>query len=460
MNKAIPQQKKDFTSGPLLRQILLFSLPLIATSVLQLLFNTADTVVVGRWGGDTKEACENALAAVGSCGALINLLVNLFFGLSVGAGVTVAHDFGAGDYDGVRKTVHTSVLTAMIGGVGATVIGIVAARPLLSLMGTEAGVLDQAVPYMIAFFCGMPANMVYNYCASLLRSTGDSKRPLAYLSVAGTANVLLNLVMVLIFRLGALGVGIATAVSQWISCILILLYMTRTDDVCHLEWRELRIHKDRFWKLLYIGLPAGIQGCLFSLSNVLIQSSINSFGRVVVAGNTAAGNLEGYIYVCQNALYTSALTFVGQNLGAKKPDRLKKSGLLCLAVVTVVGLSLGSLMVLFGRPLLSLYAPGNEEVLAAGMIRLRIIGFTYFLCGAMEVGCGILRGMGKAILPMIVSLLGSCVFRIVWILTVFAAFPTLECLFISYPISWLLTGAVHFVCVGFSLRGLKERWKE
>lgn len=456
MNKSIAKPKKDFTSGPLLRQILLFTLPLIATSVLQLLFNTADTVVVGRWGGDTPEACENALAAVGSCGALINLLVNLFFGLSVGAGVAVAHDFGAGKYDEVKKTVHTSVLTALCGGFVAMLIGLFAARPLLTLMGTESGVLDQAVPYMIAYFCGMPANMLYNYCAAVLRSTGDSKRPLFYLTTAGIANVLLNLVMVLVFRMGALGVGIATAASQWISAALVLIYMLRTDDVCHVSPRELRFHGDKLRKMLYIGLPAGIQGCLFSLSNVIIQSSINSFGRIVVAGNTAAANLEGYIYVCQNALYTAALTFVGQNLGAGKIDRLKKSGLLCLAVVCLVGITLGALMVAFGHPLLSLYAPGNNEVIAAGMIRLRMICLTYFLCGAMEIGCGILRGIGKAILPMVVSLLGSCAFRIVWIMTVFTQVRTLECLFISYPISWLATGAVHFLFVFFALRKLKK----
>ena len=456
MAQAIAKRKQDLTEGPILSKIILFSLPLIATAVLQQLFNTADTVVVGRWGGDTPEACETALAAVGSCGALTNLIIQLFFGLSVGSGVCVAHDIGAKRYGDVSKTVHTSVIAALVSGTAVTVFGLLMARTLLTLMKTDPMVLDEAVPYMCAYFCGMPANMLYNYCASMLRSSGDSMRPLAFLSVAGVANVLLNLVMVLIFRTGALGVGVATAASQWISCILIVAYMMRYDGPCKIELSKLRIDPQKLKKITVIGLPAGIQGTLFGLSNTLIQSSINSFGKVVVAGNTAASNLDSYVYVTQNAMYHAALTFVGQNMGAKRYDRLKKCIFYCICVGLVIGVTMGGALYLFGRPLLSIYAPDNSAVVDAGMSRLSIMGVFYFLCGFMEVGTGTLRGLGKSIAPMLISLLGSCVFRIIWIYTVFALFPTLTVLYISYPISWILTAAAHHILCYITIKKLPK----
>ena len=439
------KKQKNLTEGALLSKIIWFVLPLIATSVLQLLFNTADTVVVGRWGGDTPEACETALAAVGSCGALTNLIINLFMGLAVGAGVCVAHGIGAQHFDEVERTVHTSVLASLISGVIVTVFGIAMAPTLLTLMKTDPAVLDQAVPYMRAYFCGMPASMLYNYCASMLRSSGDTTRPLAFLSVAGVVNVLLNLVMVLVFHAGAMGVGVATAVSQWVSCALIVFYMMRTEGPCKIELKKLRVDKRILRKIVFIGLPAGIQGSLFSLSNVLIQSSINSFGKVIVAGNTAASNLESYIYATQNALYHAALTFVGQNIGAQKYDRVRKSIFYCGAVVMVVGLSVGGVMLVFGEGLLGIFSPGNTAAIEAGMIRLNIFCLTYFLCGLMEVGSGVMRGFGRSVVPMFVSLIGSCAFRVAWIYTVFAAFPSLWVLYLSYPISWLVTGTAHFI---------------
>ena len=455
MAQVITKRNQNLTEGPILSKIILFTLPLIATAILQLLFNTADTIVVGRWGGDTPEECNTALAAVGSCGALINLIVNLFFGLSVGAGVCVAHDIGAKQYEEVSKTVHTSVLASLICGLVVTIFGLFMARPLLAVMGTDPEVLDQAVPYMCAYFCGMPANMLYNYCASMLRSSGDTTRPLIFLSVAGIVNVVLNLIMVIVFHLGAVGVGIATAVSQWISCILIVLFMMKSDGPCKIEWKKFHIDPQKFRKIVTIGLPAGLQGTLFSLSNVLIQSSINSFGKIVVAGNTAASNIDGYIYATQNALYHTALTFVGQNMGAKKFDRLKKCIVWCAVVVTVVGVCVGSFAFIFGEPLLRIFAPEADDVVSAGMIRLSIMGSCYFLCGLMGVGCGVMRGLGKSILPMIVSLLGSCVFRIVWIYTVFAIFPTLFMLYLSYPISWTLTALTHYICCFLILKKKK-----
>ncbi len=442
---AIIKKKMDMTDGAILPKIIRFSIPLVLTGILQLFFNTADTIVVGRWGGSTPDECETALAAVGSCGSLINLIINLFFGLSAGASICVAHDMGAKRFDEVKKTVQTSVLTALICGAIVTAFGILSAESLLRLMGTEEAVLGQAVPYMIAYFCGMPANMLYNYCASILRASGDSTRPLAFLSIAGVANVVLNLFMVISFGLGALGVGIATAASHWISCILIVIYMMRMDGPCKIDLKGLRIDKHKLKKITFIGLPAGLQGTLFSFSNVLIQSSVNSFGKVVVAGNAAASNLGDYAYCAQHALYQTALTFVGQNVGARRFDRVKKCILTCACAITVIGFSIGGAMYLFGEPLLAIFVPGNPKAIEVGMVRLGIIGVFYFLCGLMEVGCGAMRGLGKSITPTIVSLLGSCVFRVVWIYTAFAASPTLVTLYISYPISWILTAATHYI---------------
>lgn len=444
----------------MLPKIILFSLPLIATGILQLLFNTADTVVVGRWGGDTKEECETALAAVGSCGALINLIINFFFGLSVGAGVCTAQGLGAKQYDDVQKVVHTSVLTAIICGSAVGVLGIVLARPLLTLMGTETAVLDQAVPYMCAYFLGAPANMIYNYCASILRSNGDTVHPLMFLSCAGVINVLLNLMMVILFRLGAVGVGIATAAAQWVSCFLIVGFMMRLDGPCRLELRKLRIDTAKLRQIIYIGIPAGVQGMVFSFSNVLIQSSINSFGKATVAANTAASNVCDYAYVSQNALYHAALTFVGQNVGARRYDRIRSCSLCCIGVVTAVGVLIGGGMFLFGEQLLGIFAPGNEEVIRIGMIRIQVIATTYFLCGIMEVGSGVLRGLGRSMTSMIVALTGSCLFRVIWIYTVFASFRSLEVLYISYPVSWALTAIAHFSFAILAVRKLLRLSKD
>ena len=457
------KQIKDFTQGPLLSRIILFSLPIIATHVLNLLFNTADTIVVGRWGGETAEESANALAAVGSCGALINLIINLFMGLSLGSGGCMAHAIGAKRYDDVERIVHTSLVVSVVGGIFVTFFGYFAAEPLLILMGTEKDVLAQAVPYMQAYFLGMTANMIYSYCAAMLRSTGDTMRPLLFLSLAGVVNVILNLIMVIGFHQGARGVGIATAASHWVSCIMILIFMIRRKDhPCHLEFKKLRIDRKIFRKLLRIGIPAGIQGSLFSISNVTIQSSVNSLGSVVVAGNTASANLEGYIYTAQNAVYNAALTFVGQNVGARKFDRVKKATIHCLGVVTVIGLLLSGGMALFGKQLLGLYAPHNPAVIEKGLIRFYICGLTHFICGIMEVGCGCVRGMGKSLAPTLTALLGSCVSRVVWVYTIFPLAPEhlrQQTLYYIYPISWALTAIIHFSVFFFILKKSKQEFE-
>ncbi|MBQ9780224.1 MAG: MATE family efflux transporter [Clostridia bacterium] len=442
------------TEGPLLGKMIVFTLPVMASGLLQLLFNAADVMVVGKFAGDA------AMAAVGCCGALINLIINLFIGLAVGAGVMAAQDIGAKRYEGVKKLVSTALTASIVGGIFVGILGFVLAEPLLILMDTPDDVLVEAVPYMRAYFCGIPGCLIYNYMAAILRSTGDTKRPLYFLTAAGVANVGMNLLMVCVFHLGAIGVGIATAVAQYVSATLILIYMARMEGYCRIT--GFAVDKSKLLRMITIGLPAGLQGCMFSLSNVLIQSNVNTYPTPVIAGNTAAGNLEGFVYTSMNSVYQTALTFIGQNVGAGKYERIKKISGLCVGMVTVIGLTLGVGLAVFGDKLLLLYASGEniDAVIAAGVNRLSIISATYVLCGLMDVGCGILRGMGKAIQPMIVSLLGSCAFRIVWVNTICQWFPgQITILYISYPISWILTASVHYLFCFYFYRLLMKRKK-
>ena len=429
----------DMTSGALLPKVLRFSSPLILTGVLQLLYNAADVVVVGQFAGAT------ALAAVGSTGSLINLLVNVFMGLSVGASVVIARSYGAGDYHGIQDGVHTAITVAAVAGVLVGVAGAIFGRPLLQLMDSPEDVIDEAALYIRIYFLGMPFNMLYNFGAAILRAVGDTKRPLYYLSVAGVINVALNLLLVIVFHLGVAGVAIATVVSQAVSMTLVLICLTRSEGAIHLNWRKLRIHARKLKEIARVGLPAGFQGSLFSISNVLIQSAVNSFGSTVVAANAAASNLEGFVYTAMNAFYQADLTFASQNLGAKKYARVRRGMWVCLGSVTVVGLVLGLLFLAGGQTLLRLYN-GDPEVLRFGQLRLSIILPTYFICGLMDTMVGQLRGIGYSIMPMIVSLTGACLLRIVWVMTVFAADHTLNTLYISYPISWLATFLVHMAC--------------
>ena len=442
----------NMTEGALLPKVLLFSLPLIASGVLQLLFNAADMVVVGQWAG------KEYLAAVGSTGSLINLMVNVFIGLSVGGSVAVARAFGANDPAQVHKAVHTAMTLAIIAGVAVGLIGFAFCRPLLAMMDNP--VLDLATTYMKIYFLGMPFNMVYNFGASILRAVGDTKRPLIYLTIAGVVNVVLNLILVVVFHMNVAGVAIATVASQAVSAVLVVICLMRSHGVVHLDLKELRIHKRQLTDIARVGLPAGLQGSLFSISNVLIQSSVNGFGEVVVAANSAGGNLEGFVYTAMNAIHQAALTFASQNLGAGKIKRVRRSVGVCLLTVLVIGLVLGNLMLLFGRPLLSLYLDDpaaidlatGVTVLDYGMKRLSWMLPLYCLCGLMDVMVGTLRGVGYSIMPMIVSLTGACIFRVVWILTVFAANPTLDILYMSYPISWALTFGTHLICYVFVAR--------
>ncbi|MEZ3428559.1 MAG: MATE family efflux transporter [Lachnospiraceae bacterium] len=426
-------------NGPLFGKILLFSLPLMLSGILQLLFNAADMIVVGRWVG------SDALAAVGSTGSLINLLVNVFIGLSVGANVLVARYFGAGQERELSDMVHTAVLISVICGVLLIFVGFFVAPSALLAMGTPKEVLGQSVLYIRIYFAAMPAMMLYNFGAAILRAVGDTRRPLYFLTAAGVINVVLNLIFVIGFSMGVAGVALATAVSQVISAGLVVRCLVRSDSAYRLDLKALRIVPHKLLMMMQIGLPAGLQGAIFSISNVLIQSSVNSFGATAMAGNSAAGNLEGFVYTAMNTLHQTAVSFVGQNYGAHKYKRIGRIAIICVGIVTAVGLVMGNGVYLAGRLLLHLYSP-EEPVIAYGMKRLFYICCPYFLCGVMDTLVGCLRGMGHSVLPMLVSLTGACLFRIVWIYTIFSQNRSLDTLYISYPISWALTAFVHLGC--------------
>lgn len=444
----------DLCSGSIVKKLLIFTLPIMLSSMLQLLFNAADVAVVGKFAGNAS------LAAVGSTTALINLLTNVFIGLSVGTNVITARHFAAKEENDVSQTVHTSILISIIGGIFLTIIGIIFAPMILELMGAPRGVLDLAAKYLRIYFLGMTATTLYNFGSAILRAIGDTRRPLIFLIISGVINVALNLLLVATpLDMGVAGVAIATAVSQCISAILVTICLIKEKSSVHLDLKKLKVHKEKLVKILKIGLPAGIQGSLFSLSNVVIQSAVNSFGEIVIAGNSAAANLEGFVYVAMNAFHQSAITFISQNVGAEKYKRINRIIFIALGCVTAVGLILGVGVTVFGEYLLKIYS-SSPEVIDAGMLRLKYICAVYFLCGIMDVLVGILRGLGKSITPMIVSLMGACVFRLVWVYTVFQIeqFHTIETIYLSYAISWILTAATHTAVLIILRRQLKKNW--
>ena len=429
----------DMCSGPLMGKLLVFALPVMLSGVLQLLFNAADIVVVGQYAG------SDSLAAVGSTGSLVNLLTNIFIGLSVGTNVLTARYYGAGKKRDVEETVHTAILTSVISGLILVVIGMLLAEPLLLAMGSPEDVLKKSALYLRIYFLGMPVMMLYNFGSAILRAIGDTRRPLYFLTIAGVVNVVLNLIFVIGFHMDVAGVAAATVISQCVSAFLIIRCLIREDGACRLELKKLRIKKDKLLGIVRIGLPAGMQGAIFSLSNVMIQSSINSFGSVAMAGNTAGSNIEGFIYTAMNSFYQTSISFTSQNYGARKYDRINRILYCCLLYVALVGIVSGNLVYFLGDRLLRIYSP-DPEVIQYGLRRMSIICTTYALCGIMDTIVGSIRGLGYAVMPMIVSLLGACGFRILWIFTVFASHRTLETLYISYPVSWLITGTAHIVC--------------
>ena len=395
--------------------------------------------MVGKFAG------SESLAAVGSTNALINLLVNLFIGLSMGASVVMGRCIGARRYDEAHKALHTAMAIATVGGVMMIFVGYFASAPMLKLMATPDDVINLSILYMKIYFVGMPGMMAYNFGSAILRSAGDTKRPLYFLTVAGVINVILNLILVIGFHMGVAGVAIATAASQYISGFFVVMALVKSEGYMQLHLKELRFHKDQAIEMIRIGFPAGLQGIIFSISNVLIQSSINSFGKIVMAGNTAASNIEGFVYTAMNSIYQTALSFTSQNMGAKRYDRIDKILFECQLTVIIIGLVAGIGAYTMGDKLLAIY-DSDPEVIGYGLTRMSLVCAPYFLCGMMDVMVGSLRGMGYSIMPMIVSLTGACLFRVIWILTVFAANHTLFTLYISYPISWALTFSIHLLC--------------
>ena len=418
----------DMCNGPLVGNLLRFSIPLMASGILQLLFNAADIIVLGQF------ASSSAMAAVGATSSLNSLMVNLFLGLSIGCSVVMAHSYGAQDWRRVHDTVHTAVLLALICGAVLVVVGIPLLPVLLRRMDTPADLLDQSILYMRIVFVGMPAMMLYDFGAGILRATGDTRRPLFFLTAAGITNATLNVIFVLVFQLDVAGVALATSISQYLSAFLILRCLSEPGTHYQLHPREMRICPPVLVQIIRVGLPAGIQSVVFSISNVLIQSSINIFGTLAVAGSTASSNIENFVYTAMNSVYQAALNFTSQNIGAGKKDRIPLILRDCLMIVTVIGLVLGGLAVFFGRQLLSIYS-SDPQILPYGLERIRVICLTYFLCGLMDVTCGVVRGMGAAVTPTIVSLTGACVLRVIWIYTVFVAFHSLFVLYLSYPVT-------------------------
>lgn len=437
--KAARNYEMDMTSGPILKKLLIFSLPLMLTGILQLLYNAADIVVVGRFAG------SEAMAAVGSTASLINLTVNLFIGLSVGASVSVANHYGAGRYKEVNEAVHTSIGISLVAGVAVGIFGIFMARNLLHLTGTPDDVIDQGAAYLTIYFAGMPASMIYNFGAAILRAVGDTRRPLYYLTISGLANVVFNLISVIVFGMGAAGVALATVISQVISAALIVSCLCFSHGPIHLRPREIRIKKDRLLEIARVGLPAGIQSTVFSISNVMIQSSVNSFGSITMAGNAAGSNLDSFVNTATSAVSQAALSFTGQNMGAHNYKRVGLVLRSCSALVTAIGLVLGFGVIALGHPLLSIYT-SDAQVIEQGLVRLRIMCSTYFICALMDTFACTMRGMGYSFWPMVVTLLGVVGIRVTWLMTVFAANHTLFSLYLSYPVSWGITVVAHATC--------------
>lgn len=446
MKRLFANKEINMTEGPILSKIMLFSLPLILTNLLQTLYNAADMVVVGRFSG-----VDGAVGAVGATGSLIHVFLNLIMGAATGATVVVATALGANDKARTERAVHTSVLIALICGLVGMLVGVFGARPVLIWMDSDPALLEMSVTYCRIYFFGVPFMAVLNYTVGILRAKGDTTTPLVILSCSGALNVVLNIVFVALFGMDVDGVALATLISNAFAMVAVLVCLMHDSGPCRFSFKKLRFHTAEAARIVTIGIPAGIQGTLFSFSNIFIQQGINSFGAAVVTGNSIGTNLEGFAYTATNSIAQAALTFTGQNIGARKYKRLKKITLNCYLATAMVAVIMCSVLYIFRYPLSSLYmnsATENADVILSTVTdRFNYMILPYIFLAFMEVGAGIVRGMGRSILPMVVSLMGACVFRIVWIHTVFAAVHELWVLYISMPISWTVTAAVHLGCV-------------
>jgi putative MATE family efflux protein len=479
MERLKKRRELDLTSGSLFGKILLFILPLMASNLLQTLYNAADMMVVSL----SREA--NSVGAIGFTGPFVNMITNIFIGFSAGATVVVARHLGARDDEGVSNTVHTSIAMSLIFGVAGGAVGLACAKPILSLMGAEGNILDLAVTYTFIYFCGIPFISLTNYLISILRAKGDTKTPLIVLSLSGLVNVGLNLFFVRVCDMAVEGVALATVIANAVSAVALLVILMRDEGPCRFYLRKLRIERHSFANILHIGIPAGIQGALFSISNMMIQSSNmkvnNWYGydpnsyQPVMDGNAATGNLEGFAYTATNAACQAAITFTSQHMGAQKYERIKRVMLNCFAITTIIAVLFSGVIYLLRAPLLALYgvvggAAGSPEALALEIAEIRMIWILlpYLLLALMEVAGGVVRGLGRSITSTVVSLIGSCLLRVVWLTTVFEWIfakyndPLLaqKTVYLSYPISWALTAAIQLVCALFILHGILKRRKD
>lgn len=427
------------SKGSIFKNLIRFAVPLMLTNLLQIFYNAADTVIAGRWEG------SHALAAIGSTSYLNNLLINLFLGLSIGAGVVVSRKYGAGDMQGLRKTVHTTVTLGGLMGLVCMCVGLVLCEPLLGVMGTPVGVIELSALYMRIIFLGMPASMIYNFGAAVLRSVGDTKRPLFILSATGLVNVILNFVFVVVFRMGVVGVAVATVIVNYICAAAIIYILKYSDAPYRIKFSELKLYKDDTAEIIKIGLPAGLQSCMFSLSNIVIQSAVNSLGAAAIAGNAAAYSIEYFGYVIVTSLYQATLTSVGQNYGAREEKRIYKTMGISLICAVVAGLSFGIGVTIFARPLLGLYITDSPKAIEFGVQRMLVGVLPYFLCAVMEQFAGLLRGVGKSLIPAINTVIGTCLFRLFWAFFVFPLNKSVLWLYTCYPISWTLCALMHLI---------------
>lgn len=447
--KIFSKTKIDMTEGNLFQKIFSFAFPLMLTSLLQMLYNAADLMVIGQFRS------TQAFSAISSTTSLINLCVTLFIGLSAGSNVLMAKALGAKDDTKAKNVLHTSLLVALVSGILIGVLGFIFARSLLEMMNSPYDVIDLATLYLKIYFIGMPFNLLYNFGSAIMRANGDTSRPLIYLFISGASNIIVNLFLVLVCNMSVDGVAIATILSQGISAILVLNALRKYKEPWHFKIKSLKLDNDTLLGIIKIGLPAGIQGTLFSISNVLIQSSVNSFGSFVMAGNGTASNLEGFVFVVMNAFYQATLSFIGQNVGAKKYSNIKKIYKYSLIYEVSFSFTLG-LIVFLCSPFLTRIYTSDPDVIHLASARIAIMCLSYFLCGIMDVTVGTLRGLGYSIIPMITSIIGVCGFRVIWVLFIFSVNRNIGLLYASYPISWILTGTILIICF-FSL--YKKKFK-
>ncbi len=460
------KESRDFTSGRVFLKVLLFVLPIVATNLLQTFYNAADMMVVSL-----SHDGQNAVGAIGTTNPFVHLIVNIFIGFSVGANIVVAREIGAKNREKTQKAVHTSLIMAVIFGVAGMLVGLMIASPVMRMMGNTDRLLTLSVRYTMIYFAGVPFLALTNYLMAIFRAKGDAKTPLVVLTLAGLLNVGMNFFFVIVCKMSVEGVAIATALSNIASTIILLVKLQKDQDDTTFSWKRLKMDKAAFKDIVVNGVPAGIQGALFSLSNMFILSSIVRMNGLltpvgvmdtpVVNGNAAATNLEGFIYTAMNAVYQGAITCTSQNVGAKKPERVKRILYSCMGIVITIGISLSVLVYLLKAPLLGLYGIKNGEAgslaylaYSTAVTRFQYICLTYFLCGVMDVCSGVLRGLGRSITSMVISLIGACLLRLVWIWIVFPQYSTLESIFISYPLSWLLTGITAFIFIQVILRKL------